>query len=246
MINILFPLAGDNIYFNGSDYLYPKPLIEIHDLPMIELAVQPYRNIKGKKRFVFVVNQAECAKFNFDNVLKLLADEMCEVQIAYLNRPTKGALCTCMLAWSKLEKDCPLVIANYDQVICDDINSYIEHFARNQADAGTISIESIHPRWSYVLVEGENQVVEAAEKRPISKNAIAGFYYYKNSNTFIDAAIKCIENEASIGGIYFISSSLNQLILANKRVVNLQIPKRNYHSFYSPEKIAEYEMRTHQ
>ena len=246
MINILFPLAGENIYFNGSDYLYPKPLIEISDFPMIQLATEPYRKIKGKKRFVFVVNQAECAKYNFDNVLKLLADDSCEVQITYLNRPTQGALCTCMLAWSKLEKNCPLIIANYDQIVLDDINNYIDYFQSFAADAGTISIESIHPRWSYVLVEENNQVVEAAEKRPISKNAIAGIYYYKDAETFINAAINCIENEASNGGIYYISSSLNQLILSNKKVINLQIPKKKYHSFYSPEKIAEYEMRLHQ
>lgn len=246
MINILFPLAGENIYFSSSDYSYPKPLIEISDLPMIQLATEPYRRIQGKKRFIFVVNQAECTKYNFDNVLKLLADDSCDVQIVYLNRPTQGALCTCMLAWSKLEKNCPLIIANYDQIISDDLNNYINFFNSHLADAGTITIESIHPRWSYVLVEENYKVVEAAEKRPISKHAIAGIYYFKDAETFINAAIGCIENEASIGGIYYVSSSLNQLILSNHKVLSIQIAKKSYHSFYSPEKIAEYEMRTHQ
>ena len=42
-------------------------------------------------------------------------------------------------------------------------------------------------------------------------------------------------------GKYYISSSLNELVLMNKKIGCYEIEKEQYHSFYSPEKIREYE-----
>ncbi len=42
-----------------------------------------------------------------------------------------------------------------------------------------VTFESLHPRWSFVRRGGNGLVSEAAEKRVISRDAIAGFYYYR-------------------------------------------------------------------
>ena len=83
--------------------------------------------------------------------------------------------------------------------------------------------------------------MEVAEKRPLSKNAIAGFYYYKHGKDFIEAAKRALLKQNNLDGKYYISASINELILAGKKVCHYEVDKERYNSFYSPAKIKEYE-----
>ena len=123
MINILFPLAGDNKYFDRPEYPFPKPLVEIADRPMVELAIANYQNIGRDKRFIFVVNGSDCTQFHLDNVLELLTDGNCH--IVRLDKTTAGAACSCLMAVDFIDNDTPLIIANYDQVIQQDLDEVL-------------------------------------------------------------------------------------------------------------------------
>jgi len=52
-----------------------------------------------------------------------------------------------------------------------------------------------------------------------------------------------IKKDANYNGNYYIASSINELILENKRVGFYNIPNEKYECFYSPEKIKEYNNR---
>lgn len=84
-------------------------------------------------------------------------------------------------------------------------------------------------------------MVETAEKHPLSSHAIAGFYYFARGIDFIHASKQVIRKKETYNGRYFISSSINEMILENKKVGYYEIDSDKYHSFYSPEKIAEYQ-----
>ena len=108
-------------------------------------------------------------------------------------------------------------------------------------DAAVVTFESLHPRWSFVQVGPDGFVCEAAEKRVISRNAIAGFYYYRTGKLFLDAALRTLEYEAGVDGAYFISQTLNNLVLEGRKIACEKIDAGSYHSFYSPQKVQEYE-----
>ena len=241
MINILFPLAGDNKYFDRPEYPFPKPLVEIADRPMVELAIANYQNIGRDKRFIFVVNGSDCTQFHLDNVLELLTDGNCH--IVRLDKATAGAACSCLMAVDFIDNDTPLIIANYDQVLQQDFDEVLSCFEEKQADAGAICFESVHPRWSFIRTDDSDQVVESAEKNPISKRAIAGFYYFRQGSKFVKAAMRSIQKGVNLNGLHYLSSSFNELILDGEVVVPFQIEKDRYNTFYLPEKIKEYEMR---
>jgi hypothetical protein len=116
----------------------------------------------------------------------------------------------------------------------------IGHFEEMKADAGVITFPNVHPRWSYAR-KRENVVVEVAEKRPLSKDAIAGFYYFKRGSDFVQAAKNALLKQNNLDGHYYISASINELILLGKKVGYYDIVKEQYKSFYSPAKIKEYE-----
>ena len=83
-------------------------------------------------------------------------------------------------------------------------------------------------------------VLEACEKKVICE-AIAGVYYFENASVFIEAAKKVLIKDSNVNNNFYISSSLNEIILENKLVMAYSIDSQYYHSFYSPSKINEFE-----
>ena len=241
MLNILLPLAGSSELFANAGYIYPKMLIEIAGKAMIESVLENPLKIKGGYRFIFILKEEDCHKYHADNVLKLLTDNP---TLIILKQPTKGALCSILMAIDQIPSDEELLVLNGDQVITMDFNEPLNHFRDMNADAGIVTFQSVHPRWSFARIEDE-MVVETAEKNPISRNAIAGFYYFKNTSDFFRLGFQTIRKNANLDGAFFTSAVLNEYILENATVRNFNISDGHYHSFYSPQMVNEYEHQIH-
>ncbi|RYG95470.1 MAG: glycosyl transferase family 2, partial [Alphaproteobacteria bacterium] len=158
-----------------------------------------------------------------------------EAKILPISRQTAGAACSALLAIGDVEKDAELLIVNAsDQLVEIDFVQAIAQFKEKSADAGVFTFEALHPRYSYVRVDEHSRVVEAAEKRPISRQACAGYYWFAKAADFFDAAFEMILKDDHLGGQFFIAPVLNQLILKQKNVVtNTLMPEQ-----YFPIKIA--------
>src|SRR6187200_1414010 len=187
-MNILIPIAGEDRFFKADEYFFPKPLIEIAGTPMIELCVRNLVRQFPTAHFIFVAQNEHCTKYSLDGMLRILTNGRCT--IVRLNQPTKGALCSALLAIDHIPEGEPLAIANGDQIIDADLGALIDRVEAQKHDAAVVTFESLHPRWSFVQTAPDGFVCEAAEKRVISRNAIAGFYYYRTGKLFIDAALR--------------------------------------------------------
>lgn len=239
MINILCTMGSKSQYFDAAEYPFPKPLIEINGKSMIEFAIENYKTIKSDKRFVFVVRAEDCSKFHIDNVLRLLTDNLCK--IVKINKDTSGAACSALMAIEHINNGDRLLIVNSDQVIEEDVAAIINHFDERNVDAGVMCFDSVHPRWSFVRLSDDGRIVEAAEKRPISKHAVAGVYYFRKGSFFVEAAMKSIKKGAHVNGVYYVAPVLNELVLMNMNLEMYKISNDKYYTFYSPQKISEYE-----
>lgn len=235
MVNILVPAMGKTLYF--KDIMFPKMVLEIGEKTILERILENYNTIT-EKNFIFVFDKKDCLEFHLDESVKILTGVQSKTIL--LDNETGGALCTCLMAINAINNDNPLVIANSDQIIDVNYMDVIEHFIKENYDAGVITFNNIHPRWSYAKIVG-NEIVEVAEKRPISKNAIAGFYFFRHGRDFVDAAKSAIIKKNQHNGKYYISASLNEVILKGKRVGAYNIKREQYHSFYAPQQITEYE-----
>jgi len=238
MINIIIPLAGTNPLFPKSDFPFSKPLVEIDGKPMIQLAIENLQMIDQEIHFIFLVKTEDCKNFFLDHTLRLLTES--RSTIIKIDKDTKGAACSALLAIDEINNDTPLIICNGDQVISEDLNKIIDYLST--FDAGVVSTTSVHPRWSYIRTE-DKEVVETAEKRPISKDAVAGVFYYKKGSYYVTSAMEMIKKDANYNDMYYIAATMNELILENKRIGFYKIPMNQYEAFYSPEKIKEYNKR---
>jgi NDP-sugar pyrophosphorylase family protein len=240
-LQIVIPLSGGTQFFDSEEFIYPKPLVEIDGKPMIQWVVENYADIINEGvKVIFVTKEPECTKFNLDYTLKILCPQS---KVIKLQSATKGAICTVLMALDELDINAPLLIVNGDQYIDYSIKKVLDYFVINNSDAGVLCFNSVHPKWSYIRPDEENNVLETAEKKPISNKAIAGFYYFAKASLFLNAASKAIVNNQSYNGIFFVSLLMNELILLSKKVNFYEIDSEKYHSFYSPRKIEEFEIR---
>jgi len=239
MLKIIIPIAGSSELFQNAGFSYPKPLIEIKGAPMIQWVIERTLSIPEPSRFIFIIKEEDAIKFHLDNTLKLLSPDC---QIIKLKKDTKGGLCSVLMAIDRIDKDDSLMILNGDQILDENFNDILNFWKEKHADAGIVTFKSVHPRWSYARIES-GEVVQTAEKNPISQHAIAGYYYFARSSEFFEAAFKTILNDVQIDGNYFISPVMNEYVLNNKKVLHYPIENNRYHSFYSPQLIKEFETK---
>jgi len=238
-MNLVIPIASSSKFFSLEEYGYPKPLIEIMGTPMIEHVIKNITHGNSFKKIIFIVKQDECDHFHLDNTLNLLSP--IKPEIIKLRADTQGALCSVLLAVEHIDKDEPLLISNADQIFDQGIADHLHHFTASNLDAACLTFSSVHPRWSYVKANGDGLVIETAEKRPISKHAIAGVYWYKKGSDFVQSGMASIKHGSSVESKYFISPVFNEYILSGRKVGHHTVPNEQYHTFYSPQKIEEYE-----
>jgi dTDP-glucose pyrophosphorylase len=236
-MNILIPMGGSDENFRKHGYVYAKPLIEIARRPMIEHALAPFKHLKDAHT-IFIIRKEDNLRFYLGQVLHLLnpgATIMC------VDGVTAGAACTALLAIEHINNDEELLIANGDQILDFDIEIVIARFRARSLDAGTVVFDSVHPRWSFVKTDENDLVLEAAEKRPISRNATAGVYYFRQGRFFVKAAQEMIFKDASVNGGFFVCPSLNELLLSQLKVGVERIDRSNYISLATPQSVEEYE-----
>jgi dTDP-glucose pyrophosphorylase len=235
-MNVLVPIAGPDT-FREHGYAYTKNLVEIAGLPLIQHVFENLRTIPDA-RFLFVMQKEEAQSFHLANVVRLL-DPTARAIIC--EGKTAGAACTALLAIEWINNDQELLIANGDQLIRGGCRDFIDQLRGSGLDAGTLVFESVHPRWSYVRLNDDGLVIEAAEKRPISRNATAGVYYFRRGRDFVDAAQAMIRKDASVNGLFYVCPTFNELVLRQMRVGVVRIPREDYISLATPQNVEHYE-----
>lgn len=183
-MNVLIPIAGRDRYFPEGQFVFPKPLVDICGTPLIEHTLRALLAIDGKPRFTFVVQEQDCKSYSLDDVVKVVVGPQ-HADIVQIIAPTQGAICSCLMAIDHIDPDEELLIANGDQVLLADLNEVIGDLRQREYDAGVVTFASTHPRFSYVRADDKGRIVETAEKRVISRLAIAGLYYFGAAATLL-------------------------------------------------------------
>ncbi len=212
----LIPIASKDDLFPKDEFHFPKPLIEVDGAPMISLVVEAIRQSDRSARFIFVILKEDALEYSLSSILKLLAGP--ETVVVELGNPTMGAVCSALMAIDHIDDDEPLIICNGDQIIDADIGGIANGFFHSGADAGVITFPSVHPRWSYVREDEHGRVTEVAEKRVLSRKAIAGYYYFREGRQFARWAQDYLLKTDQVGGRYYLSPVLNEVVLNGGRI----------------------------
>ncbi len=237
-MNVLVLMAGGDSRFEEAGYTFPKNLIEIDGVSLVERVVQNLAGLRARGcRFLFAIRRDESQKHHTAEMIQLLVPESTILLAPSL---TGGAACTTLLAVEHIDSQEPLLIVNGDVVLDADIPAIIDDFQQRGLDGGIVVFRSAHPRWSHVRCDAEGHVVEAAEKRPISDLATTGHYFFREGRDFVRAAKEAIRKDAHVNNAFFVCPCYNELVLAQKRIGVHTIPTEHYHSLATPEGVEMY------
>jgi len=218
-MNVLIPMAGHGSRFAQAGYSFPKPLIEVHGKPMIQVVVD---NLAVEANFIFVVQKEHREKYNLDSMLNLITPGC---KIVEVEGVTEGAACTTLLAKEFIDNNEPLVIANSDQFVEWNSLDFFYKMNEQNLDAGIVSFQATHPKWSYAKTDENGFVTEVAEKNPISNIATVGIYYWKHGSDYVRFAEQMIENNIRVNKEFYVCPVFNEAIKAGLKIKTFDVPK---------------------
>ncbi len=218
-MNVIIPMAGLGSRFSQAGYTFPKPLIEVHGKPMIQIVIE---NLGLTANYIYVVQKSHRIKYNLDAMLSLITPGC---QIVEVDGVTEGAACTILLAEQLINNDDPLVIANSDQYIEWNSLDFFYKMNEQDLDGGIVSFNSTHPKWSYVKLDEHDFVVEVAEKKPISDIATVGIYYWKHGKDFVKYAKQMIFKNIRVNEEFYVCPVYNEAIIENKKIKTFNVDK---------------------
>jgi HAD superfamily hydrolase (TIGR01509 family) len=218
-MNVLIPMAGAGSRFEKAGYTFPKPLIEVKGRPMIQVVVD---NLNFDSRHIFITQKDHRNKYNLDSLLSLISPECSIIDV---NGVTEGAACTTLLAKELINNDDPLIIANSDQFVEWNSNEFMYKMQEQDVDAGILTFESNHPKWSYAKLDEYGYVTEVAEKNPISNIATVGIYYWKRGRDYVRFAEMMIEKNIRVNNEFYVCPVFNQAIEHGLKVKTFNIEK---------------------
>ena len=211
-MNVLIPMAGAGKRFFDAGYVFPKPLIEVDNKPMIQWVIE---SLNLQANYIFIIQKEHQEKYNIKSVLKILQPECKIIELDHL---TEGAACTTLLAKKYINNSDPLIIANSDQYINWNSSKALYDFNSKNLDGAILTFEAIHPKWSYAKCNEEGFVTEVAEKKVISKNATVGVYYWKHGSDYVKSAEEMIEKNIRVNNEFYVCPVYNEFLAKNKKV----------------------------
>ena len=206
-LNVVIPMAGAGSRFKEAGFTFPKPLIDVKGKPMIQVVVE---NLGLDANFIFIVQKEHREQFHLDNMLPLITGP--NTKIVEVDCITEGAACTTLLAKEYINNDSPLFFANSDQWVDWDPVQFMYDMQETSADGGIITFKSTHPKWSFAKLDEFDNVLEVAEKNPISDNATVGYYYWKHGADFVRYAEQMIEKDIRVNDEFYVCPVFNQAI----------------------------------
>ncbi|MBB3965072.1 glycosyltransferase family 2 protein [Rhizobium metallidurans] len=232
-MNILILIAGEPRI--QAMEAYPTALVEINGVPLVQRQLAECAKIPGH-RIIVAMQKKDLARYHLDEVVRLLSPEAAVVSV---EDKTEGAACTALLAAGYIDNDQPLLILNGDEFLTVPFDGVIQNFVERELDGGTMTFKSVHPRYSFVRLDDQNMVVEAAEKHPISDNATAGFYYFRQGRDFVRAAKNAIRKDARHNNMFYVCPVYNEMVLEGKKIGIFPINAKDFHPIKSDRQLIE-------
>ena len=239
-LHIIMPMAGEGSRFLKEGWTTPKPLIELHGIPLFKRAIGSVHIEGVPMKYSFIVRQEHIDKYQIDRQIKAILPD---ANIFSVLKTTRGAVETCQMADS--------VIADEDGVIvmdCDlefrsrrflEILKQSLSLSADKAEGGAlVSFESNEPRYSYATLDENGYVSRTAEKEVISNHALCGAYFFSTGKRFKEIAHQLLNEPEFKKPEYYVSLLYNYLLANGEKV---QLAKmEEYYSYGTPEELKRY------
>lgn len=218
MINVVIPMAGAGSRFEKAGFKDPKPLINVGDKPMVQMATDCAAPLYDCN-FIFIIQKKHDEKYDLKNKLKQLY-KGCSV--IFTDGLTEGAACTVLLAKHLINNNDMLLISNCDQYVDWDKDLFFDNVKNTDGGILSIEIKENDLKWSYAKVEN-NLITEVAEKKKISDFATVGIYIWNKGSDFVEDAEDMIKKNIRVNNEFYVCPVYNEGIAKNRKFINFLV-----------------------
>ncbi len=236
-LHIIMPMAGEGSRFRNAGWNTPKPLIELDGKPLFVRAIESVKVDGAPMKYSVIVRQEHIDDYGIDRSIKSILPE---AQVYSVEKTTRGAVETCLIAESGIADDDAVVVMDCDLEFRSEAYRQIieDSLSYNDVSGGAlVSFESDLPKYSYAELDGNGNVVRTAEKEVISNHALCGAYFFASGKEFKEVAHRLLE--APMEKPEFYVSLLYNLLLKKGDNVKLA-PMEDYRSYGTPEELSKY------
>ena len=203
-IHIVQPMGGGGTRFAKNGFSLPKPLIELGDKPFFYWSTASLYDDISNKDLTFVVLQDHIDKFGIDSEIKKYYPE---AKIVVIPEILNGAVLTALEGVKDIDDDLPIIINDCDHAFkCYDFSKFINTEDISSVDGALLTFESSDPKYSFLEMDENDNVIHTVEKKAVSTHAICGAYYFRNVETFKKYAERYLKNcdyaEFFMSGVY--------------------------------------------
>lgn len=231
-MNILIPIAGLGSRF--PNHSNPKPLINVFGKPMIQAAIDSMA-IKGN--LIFIVRSQHIDQYEIDKRLK----EIYNCNIVSVDYLTEGPACTALLAEHLIDNEEPLVIANCDQIMHWDSETFKSYCENYPHDGFIVTYFANTNKNSYAKLDKNGFVTNIKEKEIISNVSLNGIHFWKHGSDFVSSAKEMISmDDRAPNNEFYIGPSFNYMISKNLKVGIFHIPNEQHWAVGTEEDLDIY------
>ena len=233
-MNIVIPMAGEGTRFPRDTYRIPKPLIDIHGIPMIQKAIESL-GLPGDYHFVIRKDSY------YDQVCTLLHKILPNPKIISVEETTEGPASSCLLFKDYIDTEDELVIINCDQIMWWDPGLFLTVARYYKYDGMVVTYTTNTPKNSYAKIDKDGFVKRIAEKEVISDISLNGIHYWRKGKYFVQSAENMIEcDDRSPNGEFYVGPSYNYMIGSGLKVGIHHIPNFQHNPVGIPEDLKTY------
>jgi NDP-sugar pyrophosphorylase family protein len=235
-MNVIVLAAGNSLQNSEEDF--PVWLSEIEGRLVIERQIKQLSFSKDV-HFIFVFRKKDIERFHLRDIIRQIAPLASLISV---ERQTQGAAGTALLCIDHVATNDELVVVSATDYIEVEFSKVIDNFRNRGADAGIITFESLHPRFSYVTLNSDSWVNAAAEKKPISRYANAGFYWFRQAKDLFESLQRMILKDGQVNGRFFIAPALNEMVLDHKKIGCYEVQPKQYHPLKIHSEVATFQL----
>jgi bifunctional N-acetylglucosamine-1-phosphate-uridyltransferase/glucosamine-1-phosphate-acetyltransferase GlmU-like protein len=191
----------------------------LHGIPLIVWVIANFTF--EKEDTLFIVGRSNCG-------IDLIVNEYCQnldldISYLFLDRLTDGAARTVDLAAERLAQNQPMIVANSDQYISKSIDQYLQISKSKLYDGTVMTMSANSNKWSYVLTNHQDEILQIEEKKEISNDATVGIYGWTKVSDFRQSFLETVRYKQTVNGEYYLAPTYNNLIKNGKKIKKVDI-----------------------
>jgi dTDP-glucose pyrophosphorylase len=194
-------MAGLGSRFRARGYETPKPLIPIHGVEMYKVVLANLFSSQVSRVVLLCPTTFKMKNLEVDLSSKLGV----QVTVVEVEGLTSGPAATVALARDLLDPKLPLVIANSDQFVAFQPDSFYSELENSNLQGIILTMRDLDPKWSYVALDDNQKVTRVVEKQVISDFATVGIYGFKYCSSFLAAFDAMVDADFRVNGEHYVA-----------------------------------------